>query len=456
MKIDRRTVLKGTAAVAATSVMGMPSIVRAQSKKWMFAGSSPLTGPFAQAGTTALKDILGGESFAAFQNWGERRTARARQKARARKETRDLRRKLRTAAAAVVRARQQAAAEAREACQRVQRVALENIVEFFGLAPDAATPKNIYTKLCERGNTDRLNDIFPCIGMEVPPWYSLHPNDLRAKIMKHIGMNHQPDGEERNALWQTVSQAKIRRRRDEKEERRVKEQRRRTVIATTVRENVIDFLKVTDVNGDADDIPTLDAIADAFWRLDEPNRIECYVDKAGGSRKTPLAFDTQMKPRPKFGAFGAVARLLVHCGATEEKAKGVALEASKRVVTWRSAVASGVATTVRAAVIDFLKVTDVNGDADDIPTLDAIADAFWRLDEPNRIECYVDKAGLTGKTGLRYDKDMKPPKGKGLGSVANMLVHCGATEEKAKEVASEAYKRVVMAKIERKDRTQYR
>ena len=322
----------------------------------------------------ALKDILGGESFAAFQNWGERRTARARQKARARKETRDLRRKLRTAAAAVVReareraaadarearqqaaaeareaaaavvrARQQAAAEAREACQRVQRVALENIVEFFGLAPDAATPKNIYTKLCERGNTDRLNDIFPCIGMEVPPWYSLHPNDLRAKIMKHIGMNHQPDGEERNALWQTVSQAKIRRRRDEKEERRVKEQRRRTVIATTVRENVIDFLKVTDVNGDADDIPTLDAIADAFWRLDEPNRIECYVDKAG----------------------------------------------------------------------------------------------------------------LTGKTGLRYDKDMKPPKGKGLGSVANMLVHCGATEEKAKEVASEAYKRVVMAKIERKDRTQYR
>ena len=54
------------------------------------------------------------------------------------------------------------------------------------------------------------------------------------------------------------------------------------------------------------------------------------------------------------------------------------------------------------------------------------------------------------------DKDMKPPKGKGLGSVANMLVHCGATEEKAKEVASEAYKRVVMAKIERKDRTQYR
>ena len=58
MKVDRRTVLKGTAAVAATSVMGMPSIVRAQSKKWMFAGSSPLTGPFAQAGVTALKDVL--------------------------------------------------------------------------------------------------------------------------------------------------------------------------------------------------------------------------------------------------------------------------------------------------------------------------------------------------------------------------------------------------------------
>jgi branched-chain amino acid transport system substrate-binding protein len=58
MKVDRRTVLKGTAAVAATSVMGMPSIVRAQSKKWVFAGSSPLTGPFAQAGTTALKDLL--------------------------------------------------------------------------------------------------------------------------------------------------------------------------------------------------------------------------------------------------------------------------------------------------------------------------------------------------------------------------------------------------------------
>ena len=58
MKVDRRTVLKGTAAIAATSIMGMPAIVRAQSKKWVFAGSSPLTGPFAQAGTTALKDLL--------------------------------------------------------------------------------------------------------------------------------------------------------------------------------------------------------------------------------------------------------------------------------------------------------------------------------------------------------------------------------------------------------------
>jgi len=58
MKVDRRTVLKGSAAVAATSVLGMPAIVQAQSKKWVFAGSSPLTGPFAQAGTTALKDLL--------------------------------------------------------------------------------------------------------------------------------------------------------------------------------------------------------------------------------------------------------------------------------------------------------------------------------------------------------------------------------------------------------------
>jgi branched-chain amino acid transport system substrate-binding protein len=58
MRVDRRTVLKGTAAIAATSVIGMPAIVRAQAKRWVFAGSSPLTGPFAQAGTTALKDLL--------------------------------------------------------------------------------------------------------------------------------------------------------------------------------------------------------------------------------------------------------------------------------------------------------------------------------------------------------------------------------------------------------------
>jgi branched-chain amino acid transport system substrate-binding protein len=58
MRISRRGVISGIGATTASVMMGMPSIARTQTtKKWVFAGSSPLTGPFAQAGTTALKDI---------------------------------------------------------------------------------------------------------------------------------------------------------------------------------------------------------------------------------------------------------------------------------------------------------------------------------------------------------------------------------------------------------------
>lgn len=58
MQTNRRKVIAGMGAAAASTFIGMPGILRAQSiKKWVFAGSSPLTGPFAQAGSTALKDI---------------------------------------------------------------------------------------------------------------------------------------------------------------------------------------------------------------------------------------------------------------------------------------------------------------------------------------------------------------------------------------------------------------
>ena len=102
--------------------------------------------------------------------------------------------------------------------------------------------------------------------------------------------------------------------------------------AISILNKVIKFLNVTVGNGKADDDATLAAIADAFWKLDVPMRVKCFVDVAGGSASTDLR-DSRLAPAPRSGNLGSVANLLRLCGAELEKAKQVASAASERALT---------------------------------------------------------------------------------------------------------------------------